>query len=105
MKPVILQKEKTRYTFRQSKTNTGNPLYCIESEVLLTTGSCVSYRYVTKETGNEFYKNMVSKGFHRFRNVHEVSWYATTENNTPYDEEWKIDGILLIPVRSRVLYK
>lgn len=106
---VVIQKDRTRYSFRVSYPDFGNssPVYCIETEQLCKSGlgSSLFYRYVKKEEGNSFYKEMMAKGFKRFRKLSEVSWYATTENNTPWEEEWKTERGYLIPVKSRVLTK
>lgn len=98
MARVIIQKEDTRYTFSQS-----NGRYCIITEKMFQVGGSMSFRYVSKEEGNRFYLESMAEGFKRFRNIYEVSWYATRENNTPYAEEWIVDGNYLIPIKSRVL--
>lgn len=83
---VIIQKENIRYTFIQEEH-----------------GSTVSFENTTREKGNELYKKLMADGFKRFRDISEVTWYATSENNTPYEEKWKIEGRYLIPIKSRVL--
>lgn len=65
----------------------------------------MSTYYVTKEYGNGLYLRLLEDGFARFRTLLEVSWYATLENNTPYEEEWKIEGIYFVPVKSQVMKK
>lgn len=102
MSYIVIQKDHSRYTFIQSDTA---PKYSIHIEQLCISGlgSSLCFEYPTKERGNELYKKLMADGFKKFRNMNEVSWYATVENNTPYDEEWKVEGQYLIPVNSRVL--
>ena len=111
---VIIQKENIRYTFIQEEHgSTLTPwgyigeikqYYKIKREYLLCAGgSTVSFENTTREKGNELYKKLMADGFKRFRDISEVTWYATSENNTPYEEEWKIEGRYLIPIKSRVL--
>lgn len=103
-KVTTLQKDHTRYTFiRDTYPNSNNARYCVKHEQLFITGSSVGWDYTTKERGNALYKELIEKGFKQFRNGYEVSWYATIENNTPYDEEWITEGKFLIPIKSRVL--
>ena len=100
---TVIQKDRTRYTFIASQYSGGNPRYSIHTEQCLIGGGCLSMRDTTKEEGNRFYTEMIAKGFKQFRNAREVSWYATVENNTPYEEEWKIEGKYLVPIKSQVL--
>ena len=98
-KVTTIQKGNVRYTFKAYD----NGKCFIETEQNLTTGASLFWRTVSAEHGNEFYKRAMAEGFRRFRNINEVSWYATKDNNTPYEEEWVTDGIYLVPVKSRVL--
>lgn len=112
---TIIQKDRTRYTFivdeyymeiggiGGKRIPTGNPRYSIHVEQCLTTGGSLTMRNTTKEEGNKLYLELISKGFKQFRNVREVSWYATIRNNTPYDEEWTTEGKYLVPIKSQVL--
>lgn len=102
-KITTLQKARTRYIFINHTYSNGEPRYTIQCEKLLITGSSLTSREVRKEEGNAFYKKLIEMGFKQFRNVKEVSWYATIENNTPYEEEWTTEGKYLIPIKSRVL--
>lgn len=97
-KVITLQKDHSRYIFVNE-----NGRFFVEREQCLTTGSSFSRDRVSREAGNELYKSLIEKGFLRFRNVKEVSWYATTENNTPFDEVWKIENGYLVPIASQVL--
>lgn len=109
---TVIQKGRTRYTFiagsyymeiggMGGKRIPTSPRYSIHTEQLLTTGGSLTMRDVTKEEGNKFYLDCLAKGFHQFRNAREVSWYATIENNSPYEEEWTIEGKYLVPIKSR----
>ena len=98
---TVIQKDTTRYVFSTNKTESGAVYYTIDTEECLFTGSSFSRRAVTKEEGNRFYLERMAKGFKRFRNAREVSWYATIPNNTPYEEEWTTSGQYLVPIRSR----
>lgn len=112
---TVLQKGRTRYTFIVGEYYTeiggiggaripsGKPRYSVHIEQMLTSGSSFIMNDTTKEAGNSLYKELISKGFKQFRNAREVSWYATIENNTPFDEEWTTEGKYLIPIKSRVL--
>lgn len=77
-KITVIQKGNTRYTFKKEIVDRGNssPLYRIETEQLLQsrTGSSMTYRYVGRTEGNEFYKRMMKEGFKRFENVRDVTW-------------------------------
>ena len=115
MKCTVIQKDRTRYTFivdeyymeiggiGGKRIPTGKPRYSVHVEKCLTTGASLTMNDTTKEKGNQLYMELISKGFKQFRNGREVSWYATIENNTPYDEEWATDGKYLVPIKSRVL--
>ena len=109
---TVIQKDRTRYTFivgefyteiGSKRIPTCKPRYSVRVEELLTTGGSLIMNDTTKEKGNQLYKELISKGFKQFRNAREVSWYATIENNTPYDEEWTTEGKYLIPIKSRSL--
>lgn len=109
---TVIQKDRTRYTFIVGEYYTvigckripsGKPRYSVHVEQLLTSGGSLVMNDTTKEAGNRLYKELIAKGYKQFRNAREVSWYATIENNTPYDEEWSTEGKYLIPIRSRVL--
>lgn len=100
---TVIQKDRTRYVFETNKSTSGGEYYTINTEQLLTCGSSVSRQVVTKEGGNKFFLEMLSKGFKQFRNAREVSWYATTRNNTPFEEEWTTEGRFLVPIKSQVL--
>ena len=100
-KVTVIQKERRRITFKVSQYANGDPKYDIEFEECLATGSSLSSRTVTKDDGNQFYTELMADGYKRFRKTSEVSWYATIENNTPYEEEWTTDGKYLIPIKSR----
>ena len=109
---TVIQKGRTRYTFISGewymdcgfkRIPTGKPRYSIQCERLLATGASMNTNETTKEKGNQFYLDLISKGFKQFRNAREVSWYATIENNSPFEEEWTTDGKFLIPIKSRVL--
>ncbi len=78
-------------------------IYSVTHERMMTFGSSESTEITTREKGNELYKKLIADGFHRFRKYKEVSWYATRENNTPYEETWITEGIYLVPIASRVL--
>ena len=98
---TVLQKNRSRYEFIKGVyRGSGNPRYTVKVEHLGIGGSSVSYRDVSKEAGNKLYLELIEKGFKQFRNAHEVSWYATIENNTPYDEEWTTEGKFLVPIKS-----
>lgn len=101
MKVTVIQKDSERYSFVQDAFNDGTPRYCIKRETMMVFGGGISYEYVSKEKGNSLYKELMAKGFHQFRSVREVSWYATRENNTPYAEEWQTDEKYFIPVCAR----
>lgn len=100
---ITIQKDSTRYSFYTKRTNTGDPIYCIQTEQMYSLGASLSYQYVTKDNGNQFYKDRMASGFKRFRNAREISWYATRENNTPFVEQWEIQGDYLVPIISRSL--
>lgn len=98
---VVLQKDNSRYSFIQEENECGAKYYKIVSATCLFCGETHHTEYTTKERGNEKYNRLLQKGFKKFRNVREVSWYATVENNTPYKEAWEIEGDYLIPICSR----
>lgn len=108
-KITVLQKDSDRYTFifDDSRPEDTNLCTCgrhrISHEHMMTFGAGQTTENTTKERGNAFYKELIQKGFHRFRKLSEVSWYATRENNTPYEETWITEGIYLVPIASRVL--
>lgn len=105
-KVTVLQKGNDRYTFRAGSISydpNAPEIYSVTREHLMTTGSSEYTEITTKDKGNALYKKLIADGFHRFRSYKDVSWYATCENNTPYEEVWKTEGIYLIPVVSRIL--
>lgn len=98
MKTQVIQKGKVRYTFIPNKDGGLHTLQCDQKMYL---GDARYDKQVTTEQGNAIFKDMIiNHGFKLFRSLHEVSWYATTENNTPYEEEWITQGIYLVPVNS-----
>lgn len=109
---TVIQKGRTRHTFivgeyyteiGSKRIPTGKPRYSIHTEQLLTTGASLTMNDTTKERGNALYLELMSKGYKQFRNAREVSWYATADCYTPYEEEWITDGKYLIPIKSQVL--
>lgn len=98
IKVTVIQKDSTRYKFTRYEKRCE-----VEVQQMGIFGASVSSRYVSPEAGNTLYKELMAKGFKRFRNVREVSWYATRPNNTEYEETWKVEGDYLVPVVSRVL--
>ena len=72
-------------------------------EHMMVFGAEQHTEYISEEQFKEEYANLISRGYKQFRNPREVSWYATRENNTPYEETWIIEGDYLIPIASRVL--
>ena len=112
MTNTVIQKGKTRYTFIKDEYYTliwgrripsGKPRYSVHIEQVLTTGGSLIMEETTKEKGNRLYLELIAKGYKQFRNAREISWYATIENNTPYEEEWTTDGKYLVPIKSQVL--
>lgn len=103
-KITVLQKENNRYAFifDDSRESSSCGRYRIERRTLLSTGATAYTENTTKEDGNALYRELISNGFYRFRSVREVSWYATCPNNTPRKEEWKTEGIYLVPIQSSV---
>lgn len=98
MKTQVLQKGKVRYTFIPSKDG---GLHTIDCDQMTYAGAAHYSKQVTAEQGNKIFSDLVlNKGFKLFRSLHEVSWYATIENNTPYKEEWAVQGAYLIPLNS-----
>lgn len=103
---IVLQRGICRVSFIYDDSKPEDTQFCTNGRRTLVleqhgyVGSSLSYRQVTKEQGNDYYKLLIEEGYHRFRSLNEVSWYATIENNTPYEEEWTTDGIYFIPVRS-----
>lgn len=94
---VALQNENTRYTFvRDGNTD----YYDVKREHLLVGGAGVSFDRMNAEKTKEEIADLKSKKFFEFRNAKEVSWYATANNNTPYDEKWEVQNGILIPVES-----
>lgn len=99
---VVLQKGNDRYTFATESDDSGKERYRIDHEHLLTGGASRTCAYVQKDAGNNQYKKLMSKGFKKFRNINEVSWWATTPCYAfnPKDEEiWKVEGSYLVPVK------
>ena len=101
---TVIQNGYTRYTFETRKSNMGRDMYCIVTEIMgrTMTGSSVTFEFVSRERGNAFYIEMMSKGFHRFRNARDVSWSATldTYEKRYNKEEWRVDGKYFIPCRG-----
>ena len=98
---VVIQKDSTRYVMFESHYKSEEIF--VESRYASEFGETVRHEYVSRKKANELYVEMINKGFKRFRNIHEVSWYATRKNNTPFEEKWKTEGIWFIPIKSRVL--
>jgi hypothetical protein len=96
MNVVIIQNEDTRITFRQDRNR-----YEVVTEQNGFGGSSVHISGSTRDAGNKLYAKCMKNGFKRFRDIKEVSWYATSYNNTPYKEEWRVEGNYLIPICSR----
>ena len=105
MKITVLQMEDTRYTFilDDTKKNSSCGRYKVKCETMMSLGSSVHIENTTKEKGNQLYKFLLGKGFHKFRNLREASWYATLPNNTDREEEWKVENGYFIPIKSSVL--
>lgn len=96
---VILQKGTERC--RMTKTDYSSLRNIrVEFEHNMHIGSSLHYEYMSRDEANKLYVDMISKGFKRFRNVREVSWYATADKDTyiPSSEpKWKTEGIWFIP--------
>ena len=99
MKCFVIQMDKSRVKFYIE----GNKAE-LRYEMLLTGGGGTSYsEYMPIEKARDVFRKYMGMGFKRFRNVREVNWYATIENNTPFNEVWKVEGDFLIPIESRSL--
>ena len=94
---VALQNENTRYIFERDRNT---DYYDVKREHLLVGGAGVSFDRMNAEKAKEEIADLKSKKFFEFRNAKEVSWYATANNNTPYDEKWEVQNGILIPVES-----
>lgn len=105
IKVTVLQMKGTRYTFilDDTKKNSACGRYQVKCEIMMNLGSSVHIENTTKEKGNQLYKSLLEKGFHKFRNPREISWYATLPNNTGREEEWKVENGYFIPIKSSVL--
>lgn len=105
IKVTVLQMEDVRCTFILDDTKENNSCgkYQVKFEYKMSSGSSVSIENTTKEKGNQLYKRLIEKGFCKFRNLNEVSWYATLPNNTDREEEWKVENGYFIPIKSSVL--
>lgn len=95
---IAVQNEDTRYIFSYNEQSNR---YNVQREHLLGLGAEVSGETLTVDKAAEKLANLKEKGFLEFRNAREVSWYATIENNTPYEEKWETKDGFLIPVESR----
>lgn len=94
---AIFQKERSRVIFT---FNENTDSYDVEHLTLFTHGESST---TTKESKVEKLQHTMllrSYGYNEFRNPKEVSWYATVENNTPYDEKWEMECGCLIPIES-----
>jgi len=94
---TAIQNENTRYIFDYDDTLN---IYNVTREQLLSVGESRSFNTMSVEEAVKELSDLKSKGFLEFRNTEEISWYATTENNTPYVENWEIENGFLIPIES-----
>jgi len=102
MKNVVLQNEDTRYKFEViPETKTCSERVSVTCEKKLMTGhGTMSHDYMSVERSEEKLKKLLEDGYIKFRTVHEVSWYATRPNNTPYEEIWEVKEGFFIPKES-----
>ena len=94
--PAVLQKGNLRYSFEKHLGQVRITRY--EN---LGLGASVMRETVSAEEAAETFDDLLRQGWHKFRSLAEVSWYATVRNNTPYKEEWTVKGQYLVPVNSR----
>ena len=96
-KYVALQSDAYRriYVYSEDKNK-----YDITMEHALLFGSSMQFDIATLEQALEQMEDLKKKGFLMFRKPSEVSWYATRENNTPYEEQWEVKDGYYVPVNS-----
>lgn len=95
---ITLQEENRRFIIHFDKEQNQ---YLMDIEVGDPIGSVPGlYKRFSKENLAEEIANQKEQGYMEFRNVEEVSWYATVANNTPYEEKWKKKDGMLIPIES-----
>lgn len=94
---VALQKENFRYVYQY---HADQNKYSVTREHMYDLGSSMSVDYTAKESAPVQIAEIKERGYLQFRNPAEVSWYATRENNTPYDEQWEVKNGYLIPINS-----
>lgn len=79
-KITVIQKDKTRYIFSfdssiEDSKLCNNGRYMVTIEQLLSTGDSSLYsEATTREAGNNIYKELIAKGYKRFKSVSEVKW-------------------------------
>ena len=94
---ATLQRDNVRYTFQyEADANQ----YRVQREHMLGLGSEVSSTRHSAEEGLSRFSELKENGFLEFRNANEVSWYATTDNNTGHPEVWEARDGYLIPINS-----
>lgn len=98
MKVFVLQKNRSRVKFAID----GSKATLYHEDLLAGGGAQAYYECTSIEKARDLFRRYLELGFKRFRNMKEVNWYATIENNTPFKEIWKVEGDFLIPIESRL---
>ena len=94
---IVLQKDKIRYTFQyDTKLNK----YDERRDETFFTGGTFTINKVSVEKALEKIEKLKREGFLEFKDPRQVSWYATVENNTPYQEIWKENDGYFVPIDS-----